>query len=41
MNREQAELKARLERLEKMVKDRPHLTASAEPVLSKAEGPIQ
>ena len=37
---ENSDLKARLERLEQMVKDRPYLTASSEPVLSKVEGPI-
>jgi len=38
---ENADLKARLERLEGLVKDRPYLTASTEPVLSKVEGPVQ
>ena len=50
---ENADLKARLERLEGLVKDRPYLTASARPVLpstssapefiegSKVEGPVQ
>jgi len=38
---ENSDLKARLERLEQMVKDRPYLTASSEPVLSKVEGPVQ
>ena len=32
LQRENAELKARLEALEEMVKSRPYLTASSEPV---------
>ena len=41
MKAENAELKARLERLEQLIQDRPYLTASTEPVLSKVEGPVQ
>ena len=49
----QADLKARLERLERLIKERPYLTASSVPVLpstssgpefiegSKVEGPAQ
>ena len=49
----QADLKARLERLERLIKERPYLTASSVPVLpstssgpefiegSKVEGPVQ
>jgi hypothetical protein len=38
---ENTALKARLERLERLIKERPYLTASTEPVPSKAEGPVQ
>ena len=53
MKAENADLKARLERLERMIQERPYLTASTEPVLpstssgpefiegSKVEGPVQ
>jgi len=41
MKTENAALKARLERLEQLIKERPYLTASTDPVLSKVESPIQ
>ena len=41
MKAENSDLKARLERLETLVKDKSYLTASTEPVLSKVEGPVQ
>ena len=53
MKTENADLKARLERLARLIKERPYLTASSVPVLpstssgpefiegSKVEGPVQ
>ena len=41
LEKQNRELKARVEELERLVKDRPYLTASNEPVLSKVEGPVQ
>jgi hypothetical protein len=39
---ENADLKARLERLEQLFQERPYLTAATAPVLSKVEeGPVQ
>ena len=41
LEKQNRDLKARLETLERLIKERPYLTASSEPVLSKVEGPVQ
>ena|SRR3989338_5947068 len=41
LEKQNREVKSRVEELERLVKDRPYLTASNEPVLSKVEGPVQ
>ncbi len=41
LEKQNSELRARLENLEQLIKEKPYLAASSEPVLSKVEGPIQ
>jgi len=41
LEKQNRDLKERVETLERLIKERPYLTASSVPVLSKVEGPVQ